>query len=68
MQIVQIFVWLLYAYMLIGLIVGTWYLLAVAAKVDEDMRGAKWYTKLLLLPGAMALWPILLRKALSHTN
>ncbi|MCI4666690.1 MAG: hypothetical protein MRZ79_00915 [Bacteroidia bacterium] len=65
---IQIFIWLLYAYMIIGVLVGAWFLATAAAKIDEDIRGAKWYTKLLLFPGAVALWPVLLRKALNHKN
>lgn len=65
MEIVQILVWILYAYLLIGLIVGSWVVFAGITRIDPNMKESSWRTRLILLPGTVALWPVLLRKYLN---
>ena len=38
------------------------------ARVDPDARGATWGFRLILMPGAVALWPILLVRWLRGTQ
>ena len=62
MQIAQIFVYAFYLYLLIGLLFGIWFVFKGVQKIDAGMEGAKWNLRLLLLPGSIALWFVLLRK------
>lgn len=64
MQGIQLFVYLFYAYLLIGLVFGLWFVFKGVQQIDSGMEGAKWNLRLLLLPGSIALWVILLRKYL----
>lgn len=64
MFIAPIFVNVLYAYLLIGLLFGLWFVFAGVHRVDAGMVGAKWNLRLLLLPGAMVFWVFLLVKYL----
>jgi len=61
----QILVWLFYGYFLIGILFGIWFVTKGVHKVDEGMVGVKKRLRLMLLPGAAALWPILLKKYLN---
>ena len=65
MSLANIFVTLLGAYFLIGLLFGAWFVFKGVSRVDAGMTEAKWNLRLLLLPGAMAFWPLLLRKYLN---
>ncbi|MEL6356350.1 MAG: hypothetical protein AAFQ37_05375 [Bacteroidota bacterium] len=53
---------LFYIYLLIGLLFGLWFVFLGVQRLDSGMNGAKWTMRLLLLPGAIGLWPVLLRK------
>ncbi|TAE47836.1 MAG: hypothetical protein EAZ89_16765 [Bacteroidetes bacterium] len=55
-----LFVYLLYAYLAAGLAFALWFVF----RGDADMAEASWKLRLLLIPGTMALWPVLLRKYL----
>ncbi len=60
----QVFVWLFYGYLLIGLLFGLWFAFRGARRIDDGIQGVKWTMRLLLLPGAIVLWPTLLWKVL----
>lgn len=62
MHIVQLLLRLLYAYLAAGLLAGGWMVFRGASRIDPDLREASWRLRLLLLPGAAALWPLLLMK------
>ena len=60
--VIQILVWVFYGYLIIGLCFAIWFVGKGAQIIDEGMKGTKWSLKLLLLPGSLLLWPILLKK------
>lgn len=66
MEYVQILLYLLYTYLGLGLIFALWFVFKGADVLDEQMHGANWRTRLLLLPGSMALWVVLFNKYLKH--
>lgn len=45
-----------------GFIFSLYFFLKGAAKIDPLIAESKWTVKLLLIPGAIATWPILWRK------
>ena len=47
------------AYATLGLLFAASFLLRGIARVDSAARGASWLVKLLLMPGVVALWPLL---------
>jgi hypothetical protein len=63
---IQILLYLLYIYLGLGLIFGLWFVFKGAEQIDENMHGASWSTRLLLLPASTALWLTLLNKYLKH--
>ena len=62
MLIANIFVYAFYLYLLLGLAFGFWFAFRGVHRVDAGMKDANWKLRLLLLPGSMALWPVLLGK------
>ena len=68
MIIASIFVCIFYAYLLAGLFFGVWFVFRGVQKIDGGMEGGSWKLRLLLLPGSMALWPLLLKKYLQKNQ
>ena len=64
MEIVVFLVYCFYTYLAAGLLFGFWFVFKGVQKMDKGMKGAKWTLRLILLPGTMALWPLLLQKFL----
>jgi uncharacterized membrane protein HdeD (DUF308 family) len=60
----EIFVYTFYTYLVIGFLFGLWFAFKGVQKIDTGMNEAKWNLRLLILPGSIALWPIMLRKYL----
>ncbi len=49
-------------YAVFGIFVGVLFVTAAVGKVDHAAIGAPWSFRLLILPGAAALWPLMLLK------
>ena len=47
-----------------GLLVGVWLVAFGLARLDAAARGAGVGVRLIILPGVVALWPLMLRRAL----
>jgi len=62
MQIVEILVFSFYAYLIVGFIIGLWFIFKGVQKVDHGMKEVKWILRLMILPGTMILWPVMLQK------
>ena len=54
--------WLASAYAAAGLAFGLAFAAAGAARLDPAARGASFGFRILVIPGAAALWPVLLRR------
>ena len=57
--------WAFLAYAGIGLAFGAWFAASGVGKVDPAALHAPWSFRLIVLPGAAALWPMLLVRCLS---
>jgi membrane-associated PAP2 superfamily phosphatase len=49
-------------YFVVGLLFGWAFVLRGADALDPAARSTRWPTRLMWLPGAAALWPVLARK------
>jgi membrane protein implicated in regulation of membrane protease activity len=56
------FLILLGAYLAIGLVFAVPFALVGAKKIDPHAAKGSWGFRLLIIPGATALWPLLLRR------
>ncbi|BDD09809.1 hypothetical protein FUAX_22410 [Fulvitalea axinellae] len=52
-------------YLLCGVVFAVYFFVSGASALDEGVKNSHWSVKLIFLPGAVGLWPILLRKVLS---
>ena len=52
-------VYALQAYALVGVVFAVPFVLKGAARLDPDAVGATWGFRVLIFPGAAALWPLL---------
>lgn len=68
MLIINILVYAFLAYIISGLVFGIWFIFKGVGQIDHGMEGAKWGMRLLLLPGSIGLWPVLLSKVLKSKN
>lgn len=62
---------ILAAYFSIGLIFGLWFIIAGLPRFDHSASDSPWSFRLLILPGSMALWPLLalhIRSRRKETN
>jgi hypothetical protein len=50
------------SYALLGVVFGVFFVTSGVGRVDHATIGAPWSFRLLILPGAAALWPLMLLK------
>jgi hypothetical protein len=68
MSFEQVAVWLMRAlavYALIGVLFAPAFVLRGIGKIDPAAKGASWGFRLVVLPGVVALWPLLWRRWLA---
>ena len=62
METIQFLVNLLYLYLAAGFVFAVFFVWRGARQIDGMAKGISLQTRLLLLPGSAALWPVLLWK------
>jgi hypothetical protein len=53
-----------FIYLGIGLVFSLWFVSVGAKKIDEGMEGTPFHFKLILIPGSILIWPVMLIKSL----
>jgi hypothetical protein len=61
-------VYLLYGYAFSGMVFGLYFIIRGAARLDTGARQMSVAMRLLLLPGSVALWPLLLIKLITRKS
>lgn len=54
--------YLILLYLLIGVLFALAFFALGYRKIDPGADGARWYVRLIWMPAALALWPLLLKK------
>ncbi len=62
MAFANLIVWLVAIYAIIGLLFGLPFVAWGVSRIDPSARGAGVGFRLMVLPGVMALWPLLARR------
>lgn len=65
---IQILIAFLGIYTGIGVLFSLFFFFKGAFIIDEIVADSKWTVRLLLIPGAIALWPFLLKKIISKSG
>jgi len=60
--IVDIVLLLMAIYLIAGLLFSIYFLAKGVAKLDEDAKNSPWHFKLIIWPGTVLLWSVLLLK------
>lgn len=63
-NIVNILIFILSGYLLIGLLFAIAFVLRLANQIDPGAKGAHWSFRLMTFPGVVAFWPVLMKKYL----
>jgi hypothetical protein len=63
-----IMLWIINSYFILGLFFGVYFALAGCVRLDPTAASAKGFVRLMWLPAAALLWPILLRGLLQATT
>ncbi len=63
-QIANAALTLIYGYLAIGLFVGTLMVTLGLVRIDLEARDVSFGFRLIILPGVVALWPLLLRRVI----
>lgn len=61
---IELFVGFFLVYVAIGVLFSVYFFLKGARKMDDLIADSSWKVRLLLIPGAIGLWPVLLVKLL----
>jgi hypothetical protein len=62
MNIVTIVLLVVAVYLVAGLIFGIAFISKGVTKIDEAAQGSGWGFRLIILPGSIVFWPVLLKK------
>jgi len=62
MPVAELIVWFVGIYVAFGALFATAFVTLGLGRIDEAARGATRGVRLILIPGSVALWPILLQK------
>lgn len=65
-KIITVFLMLLGLYFALGFLFALYVVVLGATKLDPLMKDTKKVVRVLLFPGMIAIWPLLLRKLLSQ--
>ncbi len=66
--VISIFLGVLGSYFLVGVLFGLYFVFIGAAKLDPQLRSSKKSVRVLLFPGVVATWPLLLAKLFNATT
>jgi hypothetical protein len=62
MLVAELILWAAALYLAIGLLIGIPFAWRGVDRIDAAAVGASWGFRLLILPGCVALWPLLVRR------
>jgi len=61
-MIVQVIIWIVEIYILCGILFAVPFIIKGVAVVDEGTHGTKLGFRLIIIPGTITFWPLLLSK------
>lgn len=64
--IIETFLYLLQAYIAAGIVFAIYFFVRGALKMDPLIKDSKWTVRLLLIPGAVIMWPVLSQRLINR--
>jgi len=68
MILVYIMLIIVAVYLFAGLIFAIPFIIRGVTKIDEGAQGSKWGFRIIIIPGTMVFWPLLLKKWLKASK
>ena len=65
MILVDIILIIVAVYLFAGLVFAIPFIIRGVTKIDEGAQGSKWGFRVIIIPGTMVFWPLLLKKWMS---
>ena len=62
MSLLNIVLIIVVAYLLLGFVFAIPFIIKGVAKIDEGAHGAKWGFRIIIIPGTIVFWPLLLNR------
>lgn len=66
--IINIFLGLIGLYLVLGLVFSLYFYAKAGVKIDAGMKGAPWHFKVIIFPGVILFWVVLLKKAMRSND
>ena len=67
MVVVDIFLGLVAVYLVVGILFSIYFYAGGGEKIDEGMKGTPWHFKLIIFPGIVLFWSVLLKKLIKRS-
>ena len=68
MILVDIILIIVAVYLFAGLVFAIPFIIRGVTKIDERAQGSKWGFRVIIIPGTMVFWPLLLKKWLKASK
>jgi len=62
MLVAEVILWAATLYLMFGLLIGIPFAWRGVERIDLAAAGASWSFRLMILPGCVALWPLIVRR------
>jgi len=66
--IVSVFLVAITAYLIAGIVFTIFFQAKGLSKIDEGVHGSSWGFRIIIIPGCIVLWPVLLKKWIKRTR
>jgi len=66
--IVSVFLVAITAYLIAGIVFTIFFQAKGLSKIDEGVHGSSWGFRIIIIPGCIVFWPVLLKKWMKRTR
>lgn len=67
-EIISLLIDAFFIYLVIGLLFGLWFVTIGVAKLDDGAKDTSWHFRLILLPGSIFIWVLIVYKLLNKKS
>ncbi len=68
MNIVTVLLIVVAVYLVVGLVFAIPFVIKGVTKIDEGAHGSTWGFRMIIIPGTVVFWPLLLKRWLKASN
>lgn len=64
---IDIFLGVLATYLTLGVLFSIYFYVKGSSKIDEGVKGTPWHFKLIIFPGVVLFWTVLMKKLMKRS-